>query len=373
MITFIDSKKPVRTRGIPFAYPQKGGVAPASMSTKQTIEFLAQQDYFEMPKSAVSRKKNIARITVVFVLSLFCAFLLLSIVPAIQRSLKLYSLRSVSFTNQVAVSDALRAAVFPETTELSEKEESARLLPQTLSGVHYQQYTIRKGDTIGGIARRFGINQGSLLSVNGIGNARRIQIGEKLRIPSMDGISVKVRRGDTLDSLAKKYNLTVTNVLDANDLTDSTLKIGQELFLPGASLSTFDLRKAMGELFLYPIRGRLTSRFGYRADPFTGRRSFHTGIDLAAPRGTPIRATLDGRVAETGYSRIYGYYVIINHSGHYQSLYGHMSKIYARRGQYVSQGTRIGAVGSTGYSTGNHVHLSIYKYGKLVNPLRLLH
>jgi len=128
----------------------------------------------------------------------------------------------------------------------------------------------------------------------------------------------------------------------------------------------------LGELFAYPIRGRLTSRYGTRNAPFTGRRSFHTGIDLAAPLGTLVRATMDGKVATTGYSTLYGNFIIVSHDGGYQSLYGHLSYVGVSRGQSVSQSTIIGRVGNTGYSTGPHLHLSIYKNGKMVDPLSVL-
>ena len=93
---------------------------------------------------------------------------------------------------------------------------------------------------------------------------------------------------------------------------------------------------------------------------------------MACPTGTPIRAAMSGRVAYVGWSNIFGNYVIINHENGYQTLYGHMSKTLATSGQRVGQGTRIGLVGSTGYSTGPHLHFTVYKNGKLVDPQTLL-
>ena len=132
-----------------------------------------------------------------------------------------------------------------------------------------------------------------------------------LRIPSTDGLLYTVKKNETLAGIAAAHKVSVTTLLDANDLTQETLSVGQQLFIPGVALSSFELRKALGELFIYPIHGRLTSPFGYRSDPFTGARSYHTGIDLAAPTGTAVKATLDGKVAEAGFNRIYGNYVII--------------------------------------------------------------
>ena len=93
---------------------------------------------------------------------------------------------------------------------------------------------------------------------------------------------------------------------------------------------------------------------------------------MACAIGTPIVATASGKVTYSGVSPVFGNYVIINHGNGYQSLYGHMSLILAKKDQWVSQGTRIGLVGSTGYSTGPHLHFTVYKNGKLVDPLSLI-
>jgi len=136
--------------------------------------------------------------------------------------------------------------------------------------------TVKKGETVSGIAARSGLrNFGTLLSVNAIDNARQVSEGQMLRIPSVDGLLYTVKKDETLTGIAAAYNMSVTSLLDANDLTESTLMVGQQLFIPGASLSSFELRKALGELFIYPIRGRLTSPFGYRQGPFTGIKSLN--------------------------------------------------------------------------------------------------
>jgi len=246
-------------------------------------------------------------------------------------------------------------------------------VPDFITAVDFEEYMVSKGDTVSGIIQKFGLkNLGTLLSVNGISSAKKLRIGQKLIIPSIDGLIYTAVKGDSLSSIAGKFNLSINAILDANDLENQTVRIGQKLFIPGAMMSSFELKKALGELFIYPVIGRLTSPFGYRRDPFTGRKSFHTGIDIASPTGTPIKLTLDGTVSYTGYSAVYGNYVIVTHSGGYQSMYGHMHTIKVRRGQVLNQGGIIGTVGNTGRSTGPHVHFSIYKNGKLINPLTVL-
>ena len=118
-----------------------------------------------------------------------------------------------------------------------------------------------------------------------------------------------------------------------------------------------------------PAKGLLTSGFGYRRDPFTGRRAFHGGIDIVAPRGKQILATGDGLVTKAGRSVGLGNVVYISHSLGIVTRYGHMSKIDVKPGQRVRRGDVIGYVGSSGRSTGNHVHYEVHVDGKSVNPL----
>ncbi|MBO7583481.1 MAG: M23 family metallopeptidase [Treponema sp.] len=249
---------------------------------------------------------------------------------------------------------------------------SASLLSQP---VEYQTYKVKSGDTISGIAKKFGLtNISTLISVNDIGNVRQLGAGQKLKIPSIDGIIYTVKAGDSLQKIASSNNIRLESILDVNELTTETLTVGQQLFLPGVGLDQKTLQSRMGELFILPISAsfRWSSPYGWRADPFTGVQSFHTGIDMACPEGTPILAAMSGKVADVGYNRTYGNYIIINHGNGYQTLYAHMSKTIATKGQYVTQGTKIGLVGSTGYSTGPHLHFMVYKNGNRIDPMTVL-
>lgn len=241
--------------------------------------------------------------------------------------------------------------------------------------VKFQTYKVKPGDTISGITKKFGLtNISTLIAVNDIDNVRQLCAGQKLKIPSMDGLFYTVQKGNTLQGICSKFNVSMEEILDVNELETSVLASGQQIFIPGARMDFQKLQKAMGELFKNPLstRYRITSYFGPRADPFTGVRSNHTGIDMACPQGSAILASSSGTVAVSGFHPVYGNYVIIKHSNGYQTLYGHMSKILVKKGQWISQGSRIGLVGSTGYSTGPHLHFTIYKNGKLVDPLTLI-
>ncbi len=121
-----------------------------------------------------------------------------------------------------------------------------------------------------------------------------------------------------------------------------------------------------------PVLGpyRITSPYGWRRDPFTARPEFHTGVDLAAAWGTPVVAVWAGRVVRTGYSRLSGRFVEIEHPQGLRAYYGHLSKILVMPGQGVRPGQRIGLVGSTGRSTGPHVHFALKKNAHPVDPFR---
>ncbi len=112
----------------------------------------------------------------------------------------------------------------------------------------------------------------------------------------------------------------------------------------------------------------IASGFGVRKNPFGPGYEFHNGVDLPAWYGTRIHATAPGRVVATGWSRVFGRYVEIDHGYGYRTLYGHMSRIAVRRGQYVKRGQVVGYVGSTGRSTGPHVHYTVYVNGRAVDP-----
>lgn len=121
-----------------------------------------------------------------------------------------------------------------------------------------------------------------------------------------------------------------------------------------------------------PMEGKVTSGFGYRTHPMGGGQKFHNGIDIAAPHGTSIKAAAAGKVIFAGTKWSIGNVIIIQHTSGYQTFYGHMSKILVKKGERVKQGQVIGREGSSGISTGPHLHFSILRYGKYLDPARYL-
>ena len=234
-------------------------------------------------------------------------------------------------------------------------------------------YRVRRGDTLSSIANKFGLRVDTLISYNGIKRARGLLAGTVLRIPNGDGLSYAVRRGDTLGSIATRHGVSLNSLLDWNNLESEVIRVGQPLFVPGARLSATQRDMVLGRLFVYPTRGYLSSRFGWRINPFTGTREHHNGLDIANKTGTSVWASMAGRVAMVGVNPVYGRYIIIQHAEGFQSLYAHLSRILVSEGTRVTQSQKIGIMGNTGYSTGPHLHFTIFKNHVPVDPLRYLH
>ena len=247
----------------------------------------------------------------------------------------------------------------------------------TNSIITYQTYRVKAGDMIGFIADAFNVTQDTIISVNNIKQSRLIQPGQYLKIPSMPGIIYTVKKnGETPATIAEKYKVNPEKCANANYVSlDTELKAGTSLFVPDAELDWATRQEINGDLFKKPLHARyyLSSNYGWRNSPFNaGTRTFHGGIDMAVGTGTPIYAALDGTVTAVGYNATYGNYVIITHHSGYKTLYGHMKATACKKGNFVYTNTVIGYVGSTGMSTGPHLHFTVYKNGKTINPLTVL-
>ncbi|OGY72575.1 MAG: hypothetical protein A3H59_03900 [Candidatus Jacksonbacteria bacterium RIFCSPLOWO2_02_FULL_43_9] len=201
----------------------------------------------------------------------------------------------------------------------------------------------------------------------------------------VSGLSYTVRSGDTLLALANRYDVSVKDILDANGLTPAdTLSIGQKLVLPGAEpyqtqqtrptpqvpsrLATITdiFRKApaipLGDQFVWPAPSRKINQY------FKGWR--HTGIDIHGTLEQDIYAALEGEVISSGWnSGGYGYRVVIDHGNGMKTLYAHESKLFVQAGQHIEKGQVLGKIGSTGRSTGPHLHFEIIIDGVRQNPL----
>jgi murein DD-endopeptidase MepM/ murein hydrolase activator NlpD len=208
----------------------------------------------------------------------------------------------------------------------------------------------------------------TIVAMNDLPSARYLRPGQILEVPDTDGTYVTLKKGDTVSGICKSYELEITDLVNANPGVDiSNLNIGDRLFIPGSG--------ALSQLFRFawPVHGRISGRYGMRIHPVYRRRMMHTGLDIAASHGTPIRAALGGRVTFVGWKGGLGKTVIIEHPNGYETTYGHCSKILVNRGDVVEKGDRIAKVGTTGISTGPHLHFEVRKGGKRQNPESVLY
>lgn len=230
-------------------------------------------------------------------------------------------------------------------------------------------YEIQPQDTLYKIARKFHLSIDTIISFNEIKEGHHIITGRLLLIPNQDGILYKIQSGDNLSSICENYALDPNEVIESNYLWENRqIAEGERLFLPGARLSDEEREKALELQFVLPVSGRITSLMGFRSDPFENIRKFHPGIDIAAPMGSNVQAMRRGKVILARYYGGYGKCVIIEDDTGFQTRYGHLSEILVEVGDVVSTGHLIGKVGSTGHSTGPHLHFEIRQNGELINP-----
>jgi len=238
-------------------------------------------------------------------------------------------------------------------------------------------YIVRDGDTLGQIAEMFGVSVGTIIWSNDIKQGDLIKNGQVLSILPISGVKHTVSKGETLASIVKKYKGDLKETRQYNNLLeDETLAIGDEVVIPGgidalpapitsksSSLTQSILRNQIN------VRGTSGPEYsGYYIRPLSGGRvsqNLHgyNAIDFAAPIGTPILAAASGEVIiskDNGYwNGGYGNYIVIKHSNGTQTLYAHNSSNIVWSGYHVVQGQVIGYMGSTGRSTGSHVHFEV--------------
>ena len=238
--------------------------------------------------------------------------------------------------------------------------------------VPISRHVLVPGETVTSVASEFGITVETILSYNGIQSPRGLRAGQTLLVPAQDGLLLTLDKTQTVSALAATYQVYPDTIRLANDLPESTNIVAGKVFVPGAKVDPVELRLLLGRYFFWPTKGgRISSYFGKRNDPFTGLLSTHSGVDIAIAYGSPVFAAGDGVVTDTGYSDMLGNYIRIEQPQGFASIYGHLSAILTKPGRAVQAGTLIGKVGSTGHSTGPHLHFSAYRWNKLLDPMKL--
>jgi len=238
-------------------------------------------------------------------------------------------------------------------------------------------YQVKSGDTLEAIAARFGLEPATVFWANQeqLASLRRLPEGLELTILPFDGAYHTVAAGETVASIAAHYQVPPQSILDypGNDITDALApSAGQKLIVPGAALPDVpppppahvqQEENAEKGTLIWPVGGIITTYY----------RAGHEALDIAGPPGDPVVAAKAGTVALVAWpSTGYGHYVIIDHGGGLQTLYAHLSEINVEVGQSVAQGEEIGTRGTTGHSTGPHLHFEVRQGSAKRDPLNYL-
>ena len=237
------------------------------------------------------------------------------------------------------------------------------------------QYVAVEGDTIFSLAARCSMPYSALASLNRINNPSMVEAGRPMLLPSTPGIFVPQEPQSDLEQLLASSHFPPVE----DEAAMITVRRSGEAdgavfyFFPGSDYSTTERAFFLNRGFTFPLRSyRVTSTFGIRRNPVTGNVRLHEGLDLAAPAGTEVYAAGSGTVTEIGNDPVYGIYIIIRHADGWASLYGHLQRVGTTLHATVISGTVIGWVGSTGQSTGPHLHFELRHNGRARDPDRYL-
>jgi murein DD-endopeptidase MepM/ murein hydrolase activator NlpD len=312
-----------------------------------------------MVKRMLSRNKNIPQLHKVF--SIFFAFAFIAAAPLSAEYPRIYVL-----TN--------RDVIFKQLQEDIKRYYAAksRGKHRKIPVLSFFRYRLKDTDDIFTLSAKLNLPYDTIATLNHIANPEELTEHEYILIPNIPGIFVPQTPVSDLDNIMigwrmQKYDTAKKIYLWRTGIQE------EFLFFEGERFHSIERAYFLKILFRFPLdMVRLTSRFGVRSDPFTGHPSFHNGIDLGVPVGTPVYAAKDGTVIETGYSKVYGNYIVLDHAGNYQTVYGHLSKILVTLHEKVQSGVIIAKSGMTGRCTGPHLHFEIRRKGAPADPVPLL-
>lgn len=306
----------------------------------------------------------------------------------VKWKLKLFSIMAI-LMSAVVLSISLKAEDITSDIRAHFQKESD-YQSYLINNVKFNDITfkiekIEKGDNFWKVAKRNSIKIDTLIGVNPHWRGLFASINQKVVIPSEMGVLEFIKDYDDIERIKELYGVDDSSIsieekplfyryyykfkADRKPIAVFVKSVKPRVANMTAKLAAkFEQR----EMFRSPLGGRLSSFFGSRRHPIFKKRRFHNGLDIAARRGTYVGASRSGRVISAGWNGGYGKAVVVQHDKGYRTLYGHLSTILVRRGQYVKAGRIVGRVGSTGWSTGPHLHFTIWKNNKLINPLNVL-
>lgn len=230
-------------------------------------------------------------------------------------------------------------------------------------------YRTRTGDDLFSLASRLNLPYETLATLNGISRPEALRHGLDILVPNLPGLFVPERSSTDLDRLMLAWRVepTDTVVVDRSGSRESYR------FFPNARFHPVERAYFLGILFRFPLpAGLVTSGYGQRLHPVYGHRHFHGGIDIAAAVGTEVLAAAGGTVREAGFDEVLGRFIVLEHFGGFRTVYGHLESIHVQLNADVLSGAVIGTVGSTGLSTGPHLHFEIREGTASKDPEHLL-
>lgn len=250
------------------------------------------------------------------------------------------------------------------------------------------EYEVQSGDTLSEVAQKFQISSDTIKWANDLSDKDSIKPGDKLKILPVTGVAHTVKEGDTLESVAKRYDTSAQGILafPFNDVPDDfKLRVGQILIVPDGvppEVNAPPRPKAQPQYIAQGVSGPSFSAPGGGSFVWPTSTSgistyfawWHPGLDMPNRNAPPVVSSDGGTVIVAGWPDNYGYgnRVVVDHGNGYQTLYAHLSNIYVSSGQKVSRGQTIAQMGTTGRSTGVHLHFEIRYKGVAVNPLAIL-
>lgn len=288
------------------------------------------------------------------------------------------------FVQSSLAGEAVREDAVPSVSSLGVTLDSTGIvtLESEKPWNQVSEYTVKEGDNLSMIAAKFGVSIESVKWANPSIDWKKVKPGVVVKVPPVTGVVYKVKPGDTVYSIAKKFQTDAQGIVDfpMNTFSDDetfALVAGQTLIVPDGIMPNEAVTAPSIARILTPDAGSVTAS-GSFVWPAFGRitqsyRWYHPGTDIANHDGGAILAADSGTVVVSGWTNTgYGNHVIIDHGNGYQSLYGHLSSIAVVTGQRIGRGSVLGQMGSTGRSTGTHLHFEIRTRGGNVDPLGYL-
>ena len=291
-----------------------------------------------------------------------------SALPIIER----LDTRDLIFKQYLQDVESSRRALFSRQGNLPDREKAEAL---TASMTIYG-YVTKGDDELLGIAARCNIPYDTLASLNRISHGEDMAAGKLLLLPSIPGIFIPEKPATDLEKLLFTTRMETGSESEPEGVILSIPRDGKtELFrfIPGDNFTATERVFFLNRGFHYPLEHfTVTSFYGPRTNPVTGKYGMHAGLDLAAPEGSEVYAVKDGTVIGTGVDPILGNYILISHENNWVSCYGHLSSINVSLHAEVQSGSLIGRVGTTGQSTGPHLHFELKQNGQSRDPAKLL-